>query len=98
MRGKMMVTRILLLMVGWVLCVGCSPTFPKMPHVKSPQARDCLRTCQHDHNLCADACTDGDNVATYGSREACIDYCVEALEACYARCVQIDSQDLELRD
>jgi hypothetical protein len=92
-----MVTRIFLIMAGWMFCVGCSPSFPKMPHVKTSQARDCLRTCQHEHNVCADACTDGDNVSAYGSREACIDYCVEALEACYVRCIQSDSRSGEQR-
>ena len=61
-KGEIMAKGILLMMVGWAFCVGCSPTFPKMPHVNTPQARDCLRTCQRQHNGCADACTDADNL------------------------------------
>ena len=90
--GKGMGTRIVLVFAAWILCVGCAPSFPKMPPVKTKQARACLRACQRDHNACSDTCTDGDNVTKFGSRETCVDGCVEALEACYARCVGMDPQ------
>ena len=85
-------TRLIVVFTVWILCVGCGPSFPKMPPVRTKQARDCLKACQHDHNVCADACTDGDNVTKFGSREACVDYCVDALESCYLQCGRMDQQ------
>jgi len=85
-------TKLFLAFATGILCVGCGPSFPEMPSATSRQARDCLRKCQHEHNACADACTDGDNVTKFGSREACVDYCVEALEGCYSRCESMGQQ------
>ena len=83
------------MMAACIICLGCSPSFPKMPSVQTPQARDCLRACQRQHNVCANACTDRDNVSTYGNREACIDYCIEALGACYVGCTEIKNRSGE---
>ncbi len=73
-----------------VVATGCASGFPEMPKVETQEGRDCMRTCQREHNVCTNSCSGTDMESP--SRKACIDDCVDALERCYRHCGDKDRE------
>jgi hypothetical protein len=82
--------KIRLMFIGVVVLVtmGCGTTpLPSAPGVSTQKGRDCLRTCQREHRLCASACQ-----GLLLQEDRCLSQCDQILDDCYRLCREEDDE------